>query len=314
MNWQKDPVDAAPKLTSGPPVPKSAPQGGPISAGGFGGDRNANRGINGGISWLFNGDVQQAKTANPQFYQYGNSRDYENSLRDYLQGQQAGAGGRSTYQLDRSGVNSAVSGQREALSREMQARDAQGQALDLAARAARGETPSEAEALARKGQEEAARTGQNLAASQIGANPLLAASNASAASADAARRSTAEAAALRAREMATARDQYAGLATTMRSGDVASGDAYLRGGDLSLRGETAQGQLEQGQRGLNDEQSQAYQNYVLSMNRDALGGQTAFGRDYTSASTSNANNDLERRSQDSKSGAGIIGSVLGLFG
>ena len=75
--------------------------------------------------------------------------------------------------------------------------------------AANGTAPSQAEALQRKGADEAARAALGIAATTQGANPGAAARAGLGAAADAYARSNSDAAALRANEMATARGQLA---------------------------------------------------------------------------------------------------------
>lgn len=246
------------------------------------------------------GKVKTAQAGDSSNYDYGGDPAYAQKMRDYYQQRTDAAGGREAYQIDRSGFN-------EAYRNEGRARAEQQQALDMYQSAAEGNAPSVAEAQQQQGLEEASRMGQNLVAGAPGVNPLLAATNASAASADAARRSNSATAAMRAQEIADARAGYAGLAGAMRGADAA------RAGSM-LGAEQAQGGFEMQQRGLNDEQQRAYEMYRAQMERDALAGRMGYGNAQTQVSMANAGNSVARRGQNQQffsDGMKAVGSFAG---
>jgi hypothetical protein len=270
--------------------------------------------VNAGPGDALYGKVKTAQAGDANNYAYLGSAEEEAKYRNALQGKADAAQGRGAYQMDMSGVDGAMSGQQEALGMDADARGSQRDALGLYRDAARGNAPSVAAAQQEAGLQEATRSGRNMAASAVGVNPLLAAGNAASASADMARRTTSDAAALRAREIAEARAGYAGLAGTMRGQDQSRAQGFLAGGDLSLRGEMGQGQLEMQQRGLNDSRSRDYQQFVQGVNSDALAAKTAYGNAQTQASIANANNSVQRRAQNQKGINDAIGAAGSMFG
>lgn len=258
------------------------------------------------------GKAKTVQVADKSNYQYGGSEDYQNAERARLSGAAAGAQNRGAYQVDQSAIGGAMATGENALARqgsafadEKDARMRQLDASNMYRDAAEGKGESVAAAQQRAGLEDASRQAQNQAANAVGVNPLLAASNATSASQDAARRSTAGAAALRAQEIAEARQGYAGLAGEMRAGDIARGDAALRGGQLGLSmgelgfsGAQAQAGFEMNQRGLNDQQQLAYEQYLQRVNEGTLQGSIAYGNALTGTSTSNASNSVAVRGQN----------------
>lgn len=258
------------------------------------------------------GRVTGVKTGDSKDYDYGGSPEYAAQMRQHLSDRAGQAQGRQAYQLDRSSVDNAMGqqtdamrGQAGALANERNARAAQNEALGMYRDAALGRGPSVAAAQQQQGLEDASRMGQNLAAGAVGANPLLAASNAASASADAARRSTTAAAQMRAQEISDARQGFAGLTGQMRQGDLARGQAYLdRGqsalgaGQFAFGAEQAQGGLEMQQRGMNDLQEQAFQGFLGQMNQAALQGRMGYGNAQLQASQANAANSLAKRGQN----------------
>jgi hypothetical protein len=258
------------------------------------------------------GKAKTAQVADKSNYQYGGSEDYQNAERARLSGAAAGAQNRGAYQVDRSAIDGAMATGQNAINRqnasfadEKMARMRQNEAATMFRDAAQGKGESVAAAQQRAGLEDASRQAQNQAANAVGVNPLLATANATSASQDAARRSVAGAAALRAQEIAEARQGYAGIAGDMRAGDIARGQAALQGGQFGLsmgqlgfEGAQAQAGLEMQQRGLNDQQQLAYEQYLQRLNEGTLQGNIAYGNALTGTSTSNASNSVAVRGQN----------------
>ncbi len=282
----------------------------------------------GGLGDTAFGKVKTAQTGNSADYDYGGDPAYAKQFREYLQGRAYAAERQGAPQLDRSsvdnamgGFNRALAGQSGALRDEHAARLQQQQALGMYRDAASGNAPSVAAAQQQQGLDEASRTGQNIAAGAIGANPLLAASNASAASADAARRSTTSAAMLRAQEIDAARAGFAGLSGQMRQGDLARGQSYLdRGqaalgaGQLGFGAEQAQAGLEMQQRQMSAQERQAYDQFQMQVNRDALAGRMGYGNSQAQVSMANAGNSAQRRGQNQQLFNDTLNSVGNLAG
>lgn len=99
-------------------------------------------------------------------------------------------------------------------------REAQLRSLALSEAAARGEAPSAAEALLRKGIDESIGAAMGIAATTQGRNPGLAMRSGQTAAAGAIARSAADMAALRADEITKARAEALSAATNIRSGDI----------------------------------------------------------------------------------------------
>lgn len=283
----------------------------------------------GGVGDNLFGGVRKAGPGDQNLYEYGGSPERAQEMRDYLRQRAEGAAGRAAPQLDRSAVDNAMrrfggayAGNAAAFRDEGQSREEQMRALGMYRDAAEGRGESVAAAQMRQGLEESSRMGQNLAAGAVGANPLLAYSNAAAASADAARRSTSTAAALRAQEIAEARAGYAGLSGQMRQGDLSRagamldrGNAALGAGQFGFGAEQAQAGLEMQNRGMNDANEQAYMQNLLQMERDALGGRVGYGNALLGASQTNAQTSLGRRGQNQQVvtdiAKGVAGAAIG---
>jgi hypothetical protein len=284
-----------------------------VAIGGY----NAATGKGGLADGVFGG-VKQAQAGDSSNYDYGGDPEYAKNLRAYLGERTQDATQRTAYQMDRSAADAAMAGFGGAMGNDGDARYQQRQALDMYRSAAEGKGPSVAASQMQAGLEESSRLGQNMAAGAVGANPLLASTNAAGASADAARRSTSAAAALRAQEIDAARAGYAGLASGMRSADQAAADRWLSSGQFGMGVEGQQAGLEMQQRGLNDAQQQAYENFQLQVNRDALAGRMGYGNAQTSASQTNANNSVARRGQNQQAAKdtfeGIKGVAMGAAG
>jgi hypothetical protein len=242
----------------------------------------------GGLGDGMFGGVRQAQAGDSSNYDYGGDPAYAQRMRDYYGQRGDAAQGRGAYQLDRRAATDAMVGFGGAMGDDRFARDEQEKALEMYRAAASGEAPSVARAHMRAGLEESSRLGQNMVAGAPGANPLLAATNAANASADAARRSTATTAAMEADEIARAREGYAGVAGAMRSADQAGAQSWLNAGQFGMGVEGQQAGLEMQQRGLNDEQQRAYEMYREQMERDALAGRMGYGNAQTQASMGNA--------------------------
>jgi len=128
---------------------------------------------------------------------------------------------------------------RNSMDRSVGARGSQEDALRLQSMAARGQAPSQAELMLRANAGRAARQNMGLAASSRGGNQAAAMRNASMANSQAQLELGQQAGALRAAEMAQARDAYMAGSTGIRGQDIGSAQV---GASLAGLGLGAQGQ------------------------------------------------------------------------
>lgn len=163
-------------------------------------------------NWIGNTLFPSTNTPDPNTSQPGqDNRDFYQGLGDQRDNFQRGAG----EQLIEGTAGPGQGGAGNTWI-DPRARDAQIQALGMEQQAAEGNTPSAAEQLYRKGMDESAGSQLGFAATQQGSNPGQALRLGLAAGQGAYAKSAADAAGLRAQEIANARHDYAATSTAAR--------------------------------------------------------------------------------------------------
>lgn len=182
------------------------------------------------------------------------------------------ANNRAAYQLNYGNADSSLNLATGEIGNADNARGAQTDSLGLARSAAMGQAPSQAELLGRNTLDQGFQQQLAAASSARGGSIGQAAAMRAAQQGGAAyyQQGTNALAAMRANEMATARQDYANQAAGVRAGDLSSAGQYAGIGALQAQEANAQGQLEMQQRQLNQQGQQFGEQKAFDVNTAQL--------------------------------------------